>query len=52
MIVSDLMSQDPAKRVMDAEDNRDVVMLKPEHFRSIAATHFASAEERKLEDRI
>jgi hypothetical protein len=52
MIVSNLMSQDPAKRVMDAEDNRDVVMLKPEHFRSIAATHFALAEERKLEERI
>jgi hypothetical protein len=52
MIVSDLMSRDPAKRVMDAEDNWDVVMLKPEHFRSVAATHFASAEERKLEDRI
>jgi hypothetical protein len=52
MIVSDLMSQDPAKRVMDAEDNRDVVMLKSEHFRSVAAAHFASAEERKLEERI
>jgi hypothetical protein len=52
MIVSDLMSQDPAKRVMDAEDNWDVVMLKPEHFRSVAAAHFASAEERKLEERI
>jgi hypothetical protein len=52
MIVSDLMSRDPAKRVMDAEDNWDVVMLKPEHFRSVAATHFASAEERKLEERI
>jgi hypothetical protein len=52
MIVSDLMSRDPAKQVMDAEDNRDVVMLKPEHFRSVAAAHFALAEERKLEERI
>jgi putative alpha-1,2-mannosidase len=32
MIVSDLMSQDSAKQVMDAEDNWDVVMLKSEHF--------------------
>jgi hypothetical protein len=52
MIVSDLMSRDPAKRIMDAEDNWDVVMLKPEHFQSVAAAHFASAEERKLEERI
>jgi hypothetical protein len=35
---------------MEVEDNWDVVMLKPEHFRSVAATHFALAEERKLED--
>jgi hypothetical protein len=52
MIVSDLMLQDPAKRVMDAEDNWDVVMLKPEHFQSVAAAHFVSAEEWKLEDQI
>jgi hypothetical protein len=52
MIVSDLMSQDPTKRVMDAEDNWDIVMLKPEHFRSVAAAHFALAEERKVKDRI
>jgi hypothetical protein len=52
MIVSDLMSRDPTKRVMDVEDNRDVVMLKPEHFQSVAAAHFALAEERKLEERI
>jgi hypothetical protein len=52
MIVSDLMSQDPTKRVMDAEDNWGIVMLKPEHFQSVAAAHFASAEERKLKDRI
>jgi hypothetical protein len=32
MIVSDLMSQDSVKQVMDAENNWDVVMLKPEHF--------------------
>jgi hypothetical protein len=52
IIVSDLMSQDPAKQVMDAEDNWDVVMLKPEHFQSVAAAHFASVEERMLEDQI
>jgi hypothetical protein len=52
MIVSDLMSQDPTKRVINAENNWDVVMLKPEHFQSVAATHFASAEEQKLEDQI
>jgi hypothetical protein len=32
MIVSDLMLQDPTKQIMDAEDNRDVVMLKPERY--------------------
>jgi hypothetical protein len=32
MVVFDLMSQDPVKQVMDAEDNWDVVMLKPENF--------------------
>jgi hypothetical protein len=52
MIVSDLMSRDPMKRVMDAEDNWAIVMLKPEHFQSVAAAHFALAEERKMEDRI
>jgi hypothetical protein len=52
MIISDLMSRDPAKQVIDAEDNRDIVMLKPEHFQSVAAAHFASAGERKLEERI
>jgi hypothetical protein len=46
------MLRDPAKRVMDVEDNWDVVMLKPEHFRSVAAAHFALAEEQKLEDQI
>jgi hypothetical protein len=37
---------------MDAEDNWDVVMLKSEHFQSVAMAHFALAEERKLEDQI
>jgi hypothetical protein len=37
---------------MDAENNWDVVMLKPEHFQSLAAAHSVSAEERKLEDQI
>jgi hypothetical protein len=32
MVVSDLMSRDPAKQVMDAENNQDIVMLKSEHF--------------------
>jgi hypothetical protein len=50
MIISDLMSQDPAKQVMDVEDNWDVVMLKPEHFQSVAAAHFALVEEQKMED--
>jgi hypothetical protein len=52
MIVSNLMSQDSAKQVMDAENNWDVVMLKPEHFQSVAAANFALAEEQKLEDQI
>jgi hypothetical protein len=52
MIVSDLMLQDSAKQVMDVENNWDVVMLKSEHFRSVAAAHLALAEEQKLEDQI
>ena len=38
--------------VTDADDNQEIVMLKPEHFRSIAALHYASAEETVLTDRI
>jgi hypothetical protein len=52
MIVSNLISQDSTKQVMDVEDNWNIIMLKPEHFQSIAAAHSALAEERKLEDRI
>jgi hypothetical protein len=35
---------------MDAKDDWDVVMLKLEHFQSVAAAHFALVEEQKLED--
>jgi hypothetical protein len=45
IIVSDLMSRDSAKQVMDVEDNWSIVMLKPEHFQSVVAAQFASAEE-------
>ena len=35
----------------DAEDNKDVVMLKPEHFLQVAASSLESGEE-SLENRI
>jgi hypothetical protein len=44
------MSQDSVKQEMDAKDNWDVVMLKPEHFQSGAAAHYALVEERKLDN--
>ena len=51
-IVPDAMTRDSTREVTDAEDNRDIVMLGPEHFRKVAAVHFASSEEVALEERL
>ena len=39
-------------QVTDEDDNKDVIVLKPEHFQTIAATAFAEAEPLALEQRI
>ena len=49
---ADPLTRQSRHEVTDADDNQDVVMLKPEHFLAIAATAFAEAEPLALEQRI
>ena len=43
MLLGDPLSRLSTHTVTDAEDNRDQTVLKPEHFRRIAATAFTTS---------
>ena len=49
---ADPLSRLPEHQVTDADDNQDRVVLKPEYFKTIAATAFVFAEATALEKRI
>src|SRR6202000_1780776 len=50
-VTPDALTRRSGEEVKDAEDNKDVVMLKPEHFLQVAASSLESGEE-SLENRI
>ena len=50
-VAPDALTRRSGEEVKDAEDNKDVVMLKPEHFLQVAASSLKSGEE-SLENRI
>ena len=50
-IKADVLSQRPDYQVSDAEDNQDQIVLRPEHFATIAATYVSNDDlERRIRD--
>ena len=49
---ADPLTRQSHRQVSDADDNNDVVVLKPEHFQTIAALAFAEVKEPALEKKI